>query len=179
MQSTKVGPSAGAAAIGGPFELVDQDGRPFTDKNLRGNFALLYFGFTHCPDICPDELLKIADVVDAVEKRTGLPLQPVFISIDPERDNVKQVQRYVKEFHPKLIGLTGSKEACAAAARAYRVYYTKADDTGDDYLVDHSIITYLINPDGDFVTFFGKNTDAEGAATLISNHITERKMAHL
>ena len=140
--------TAGKAAIGGPFELVDQSGKPFTDRDLLGKFALIYFGFTYCPDICPDELEKMSAAIDEVgvhsrpppcqspclwyawsqppnglpttsyyaAKQTGLQVQPVFISIDPERDSVKQVSSYVSEFHPRLIGLTGplDKVRCCA-----------------------------------------------------------------
>jgi len=163
--------SVGKAAIGGPFTLVDQSGKKFTDKDLLGQWALLYFGFTHCPDICPDELLKIADAVDGIEQKAGKQVVPVFISIDPERDSVAQVRSYVKEFHPRMLGLTGSKEQTSAAAKAYRVYFTKANETEKDYLIDHSIISYLVDPSGDFVAFYGKNSDAETMVKEISDHI--------
>jgi protein SCO1 len=162
---------AGKPAIGGPFQLIDQNGNKFTNKDLQGKFSLLYFGFTYCPDICPDELEKIAQVVDTVEKQTKSWVQPVFITIDPERDTVQQVKEYVKEFHPRLIGLTGTLDQTKFTARQYRVYYSKTNDEGDDYLVDHSIITYLINPDGEFVTFYGKNTEADVMASNIEEHL--------
>jgi len=171
---TKQGQSVGKAAIGGPFALVNAaNGKTFTDKDLHGQFALLYFGFTHCPDICPDELLKVAEVVDLVEKDTSVQIQPVFISIDPARDTVSQVKRYVSEFHPRLMGLTGSKEATTAAAKGYRVYYSKVEETEQDYLIDHSIITYLVDPSGDFVSFYGKNTEAKAMAEAISAQIVQ------
>lgn len=165
--------SVGKAAIGGPFQLVDEDGHTFTDKDLLGQFALIYFGFTYCPDICPDELEKMAQAVNALEKANKA-IQPVFISIDPERDNTKQVKKYVKEFHPNLLGLTGSVEQVKSAAKAYRVYFTKTDDT-QDYLVDHSIIMYLIDPKGKFVSFYGKNYTAEQLATAVGNQIDNWK----
>ena len=148
---------------------------------------MIYFGFTTCPDICPDELEKMSEVIDIVEKETEKkdnssntpssankipPLVPVFISIDPERDTTKVVKEYVKEFHPKLIGLTGSKEQCAKAARAYRVYYHKTNESSKDYLVDHSIIMYLIDKRGDFVAFYGKNYEARPMAMNILEHIS-------
>ncbi|KAK9807009.1 hypothetical protein WJX72_010700 [[Myrmecia] bisecta] len=169
--------SVGKAAIGGPFQLVDQTGKPFSDKNLLGKFALLYFGFTYCPDICPDELEKVAQAISAVEKDTGIQVQPVFISIDPERDSVPQVREYVKEFHPRMIGLTGTMDQVKAAARAYRVYFTKTDDEGPDYLVDHSIIEYLIDPKGEFVTFYGKNFTAKELAESMKKIVTSRTPA--
>lgn len=165
----------GSAAIGGPFNLVDQNGKEFTHEDLKGRFALLYFGFTHCPDICPEELEKIVEALTTVEQETGTWVQPVFISLDPERDSVAQVSEYVKEFHPKMLGLTGTLEQTTAAARAYRVYYSKTNDSKDDYLVDHSIITYLVNPDGEFVTYFGKNVGAEALAKSIKGHVSSWK----
>jgi len=199
--------SAGKANVGGPFSLTDQDGRRFSDKDLRGSYALLYFGFCTCPDICPDELEKLTAAVNAVEKRTGRFVQPVFITVDPERDNVKRIKSYVREFHPRMIGLTGSgsrpllprdspsplaalhlanacwrdgrccapagtKEEIDVAAKAYRVYYMKTDES-DDYLIDHSIIMYLLDPNGDFVTFFGKNFTEEQLADKLASIVAE------
>ena len=169
--------AGGRASVGGDFTLVDaKTGKRFdTAKDLRGRFALLYFGFTHCPDVCPDELEKVAEVVDAVNEARGSSvnaLVPVFITIDPHRDDKKRVKAYVEEFHPAMIGLVGSEKACDDAARKYRVYHRKTGDerATKDYLVDHSIITYLIDPNGDFVTFYGKNTTAEEVSRSILEH---------
>lgn len=169
LDAIKEGPGAGKAAIGGPFELrnANADGARFHTSDLHGKYALLYFGFTMCPDICPDELEKMAEAVNLVEK-AGKEIVPVFVSIDPERDTVKRVKEYVKEFHPKLLGLTGSVEACKAAAKKYRVYYHKTgDEDSKDYLVDHSIIMYLVDKKGEFVTFYGKNYEAPQMAEAI------------
>lgn len=168
----------GQAAIGGPFDLLDQNGKRFTEKDLLGQFALLYFGFTWCPDICPEELDKIAAATDQTEKLTGVQVTPVFLSVDPQRDGVAQVRDYVKEFHPRMVGLTGSYEQTGAAAKAYRVYFSKTQDSKDDYLVDHSIITYLINPEGKFVTFFGKNFTAEEMSRNIAEHVKKWQAEH-
>lgn len=201
--------TAGAAAIGGPFSLVDSEGRAFTEKNLVGNgWHLLYFGFTRCPDICPDELEKIAAVTDALEQKLKLKekeegknqnrvVTPIFVSVDPERDPPAHVGAYVKEFHPRMLGLTGTVAQCRAAARAYRVYYARAaaspggETAGEqgemkkkkeskksavvdeDYLIDHSIITYLIDPAGKFVTFFGKNVGAEEMVESVLARVAE------
>eukprot|EP00877_Chromochloris_zofingiensis_P010364 jgi/Chrzof1/5581/Cz16g08020.t1 len=162
----------GKAAVGGPFSLIDQDGKPFTHANLLGNFNVLYFGFTHCPDICPDELEKLAAAVDLIEKQTGKKVQPIFISIDPARDTAKKVKAYVGEFHPRLIGLTGSEEAVKSMSKAYRVYFHKTGDDPNDYLVDHSIIMYLVDPEGEFVTFYGKNFSAQQLADSIGEHMS-------
>jgi len=176
-QTAKV---AGKADIGGPFELIESTtGKPFHSDRLKGGYSLLYFGFTHCPDICPDELEKIASAVDIIEKESKgkVKVTPVFITLDPERDGVEQVAPYVREFHPRMLGLTGSKEDVMKVTKSYRVYFTKAgveEMTGntqqddEDYLIDHSIISYLLDPEGEFVTFYGKNyTDAEMAASIL------------
>lgn len=165
----------GKAAVGGPFALVDQDGKPFTHLDLLGKWSVLYFGFTFCPDICPDELEKLAEAMDIVERDYKEQVLPVFISIDPQRDTPQKVKEYVREFHPRLIGLTGSEEAVKSVSKAYRVYFHKTSDDPDDYLVDHSIITYLVDPDGEFVTFYGKNFDAAGLAKSIGGHIEARR----
>ncbi|KAJ9185385.1 hypothetical protein P3X46_005026 [Hevea brasiliensis] len=141
-EAAKEGPSVGKAAIGGPFNLINHDGKNVTEKDFVGNWTLIYFGFTHCPDICPDELQKLAAAVDKIKEKSGFELVPVFISVDPERDTVEQVREYVKEFHPKLIGLTGNPDEIKKAARAYRVYYMKTAEEDSDYLVDHSIVMY-------------------------------------
>jgi len=173
--------AGGRASVGGDFTLVDaKTGKRFdTAKDLRGRFALLYFGFTHCPDVCPDELEKVAEVVNATTEARrasgATALVPVFITIDPQRDDRKRVAAYVEEFHPTMIGLVGSEKACGDAARKYRVYYRKTGDerATEDYLVDHSIITYLIDPNGDFVTFYGKNTTAEEVSRSVLEHMRD------
>ncbi|GFP93824.1 protein sco1 homolog 1 mitochondrial [Phtheirospermum japonicum] len=173
--AVRQGPSAGKAAIGGPFNLIDHNGKPVTDKDFIGKWNLIYFGFTHCPDICPDELIKMAEAIDKIKKKSGMEVVPVFISVDPERDNVEQVREYVKEFHPKLIGLTGSPDEVKNAARAYRVYYMKTEEEGSDYLVDHSIVMYLMDPNMQFVKFFGKNFDAATLADGVIQEIKQHK----
>ncbi|KAF7825522.1 protein SCO1-like protein 1, mitochondrial [Senna tora] len=174
-KAVKEGPSAGKAAIGGPFNLINHDGKPVTEKNFLGKWTLIYFGFTHCPDICPDELIKLAAAVDKIKEKAGIEIVPVFISVDPERDTVEQVREYVKEFHPTLIGLTGSPEEIRNVARAYRVYYMKTTEEDSDYLVDHSIVMYLMGPDMQFVKFFGKNHDEDSLADGIIKEVKQYK----
>ncbi|RDY11230.1 Protein SCO1-like 1, mitochondrial, partial [Mucuna pruriens] len=170
-EAVKQGPSAGKAAIGGPFRLINHHGKYVTEKDFLGKWTLLYFGFTHCPDICPDELQKLAAAVDKIKEKAGIETVPVFISVDPERDTVEQVGEYVKEFHPKLIGLTGSSDEIKNVARAYRVYYMKTEEEDSDYLVDHSIVIYLMSPDMEFVKFFGKNNDVDSLADGVIKEI--------
>ncbi|KAH6798359.1 electron transport SCO1/SenC family protein [Perilla frutescens var. frutescens] len=173
--AVKQGPSAGKAAIGGPFNLIDHNGKAVSEKDFLGKWNLFYFGFTHCPDICPDELQKMASAIDKIKEKSGLEVVPVFISVDPERDTVEQVREYVKEFHPKLIGLTGSSDEVKKTARAYRVYYMKTEEEGSDYLVDHSIVMYLMDPNMEFVKFFGKNMDDASLADGVIQEIKQHK----
>ncbi|GLT55708.1 hypothetical protein SLA2020_288040 [Shorea laevis] len=174
-QAVKEGPSVGKAAIGGPFGLINHDGKPVTEKDFLGKWNLIYFGFTHCPDICPDELLKLSAAVDKIKEKAGIEIVPIFISVDPERDTVEQVREYVQEFHPKLIGLTGNPDEIKKVARAYRVYYMKTAEEDSDYLVDHSIVMYLMGPDMEFVKFFGKNNDVNSLTDGIIKEIKQQK----
>ncbi|KAG6697690.1 hypothetical protein I3842_09G214300 [Carya illinoinensis] len=174
-KAVKEGPSVGKAAIGGPFNLINHEGKHVTEKNFLGKWTLIYFGFTHCPDICPDELQKLAAAVDKIKEKEGFEIIPLFISVDPERDNVEQVGEYVKEFHPKLVGLTGTLDEIRNVARAYRVYYMKTAEEDSDYLVDHSIVMYLMGPDMDFVKFFGKNNDVDSLTDGVIKEIKRYK----
>ncbi|KAG8927024.1 Cu-binding protein [Tulasnella sp. 418] len=153
----------GRPAVGGPFTLIDQNGNEFTEQKLKGRWSMVYFGFTNCPDICPEELDKMGAVVDVAEKKYGENIiQPIFISCDPARDSVDQVKKYLSEFHPRMVGLTGSYDAVKAACKKYRVYFSTPPNAqpGDDYLVDHSIYFYLMDPNGEYVEAFGKSIEA-------------------
>ena len=154
--------SSGAALIGGPFSLVGADGKPVTDRNFRGRYMLIFFGFTHCPDICPAELQVIAQALEQLGDKAKK-VVPIFITLDPERDTPEAMANYVKSFGPNFVGLTGSPEAIAAAAKAYRVAYSKVENkaSADDYSVDHSALAYLMDPEGRYVTHFsyGLSTD--------------------
>lgn len=157
--------STGKPLLGGPFDLVDDDGKRKTDKDYLGEYVLLYFGFTYCPDICPTELAKMMAVLETIKKTGSLPsIRPVFITIDPERDTAARLKEYKKNYTPEMHWLTGSVEKIDEAAKAYRCYYsipTPEERQGDDdYLVDHSIFFYLVNKEGDFLEFFGKNLTA-------------------
>ncbi|KAF2476306.1 SCO1 protein [Lindgomyces ingoldianus] len=165
----------GKPKVGGPFDLVDHDGNRFTSDDMHGKYALVYFGFTHCPDICPDELDKMAIMYDKVVERCGKVLLPLMITCDPARDTPEVLKEYLKEFHPEIIGLTGEYENIKQTCKAYRVYFSTPPNVkpGQDYLVDHSIYFYLMDPDGDFVEAIGRNFTAEQAAKLIGDHIKD------
>ena len=157
--------SSGIARIGGPFALVDQDGRTRTDADFRGNYMMIYFGYSFCPDVCPTALSDMIAAVDELGP-LGLRIQPVFITVDPERDTPRALKRYVPSFHPRLVGLSGSQAQITAVAKVYRVYYAKVADpaAGPDYLMDHSSIIYLMDPKGRYVTHFSHGTGPQQIA---------------
>ncbi|KAH9916778.1 SCO1/SenC-domain-containing protein [Fomitopsis serialis] len=142
-------------------------------KRLLGSWSLIYFGFTNCPDICPEELDKMSAAVTELDKQFGPVVQPVFISVDPARDTIPQVARYVADFHPRLVGLTGDYAATKATCKAYRVYFSTPPDAkaDDDYLVDHSIFFYFMDPDGKFVDAFGKASSVEDVVARVQKEI--------
>lgn len=160
--------TSGKALVGGPFELVAQDGTTVTEETFRGDYMLIYFGFTFCPDVCPTELQVMSAALDLLGDDAGK-VQPILISIDPERDTVETMADYVRHFHPRLMGLTGTPEQIATAARAYRVYYAKAEDpdSSTGYTMDHSSIVYLMGPEGEFLAHFGPGTSPEKMAAKI------------
>jgi len=162
-------PSAGKALVGGPFELVDHTGKTVTDKDFRGRFMLVYFGFTFCPDICPSGLQVMAAALDKVGAKADR-IVPIFITVDPERDTPAQLAQYVSSFHPRLIGLTGSPEQTAAVQKAYRVYAKKvADDKSSaGFTFDHTSLMYLMDPKGDYVAHFTHATPVERIAERLA-----------
>ena len=151
------------AALGGPFTLVDQEGRTVTEESFAGQWRLMFFGFTHCPDICPTDLARNAQALRAFEAArpaAAARVQPIFVSVDPERDTPAALKAFVANFPPRLIGLTGTPAQVEAAKTAFRVYAARRGD-GPDYLVDHSSMTYLFDPDGRPVTFWSSDEPAE------------------
>jgi cytochrome oxidase Cu insertion factor (SCO1/SenC/PrrC family) len=165
------GAGFGEALVGGPFTLTDHTGRRVTEKDFLGRHALVFFGYTYCPDVCPTELQVMTAALDEMGK-AGESIQPVFVTVDPERDTPEIMKSYVENFGPRLIGLTGSPDEIAAMAKAYRVYYAKAGKAGNpDYLMDHSSIIYLMGPDGSYVKHFTYTTDAGKLAQGLADAI--------
>ncbi|HJZ31170.1 MAG TPA: SCO family protein [Hyphomicrobiaceae bacterium] len=161
--------SVGRALVGGPFQLTDQAGKRVTDKDFRGRYTLVFFGFTNCPDICPSALQVMAAALDQLGPK-GQAVTPLFISVDPERDSPRELATYVKSFHPRLVGLTGTPEEIEAVTKAYRVYVKKVADTRSSagYSFDHSAIIYLMGPDGAYVTHFTATTSADAMAERLA-----------
>ncbi|MFL5297345.1 MAG: SCO family protein [Phenylobacterium sp.] len=161
-------PPAQTAAIGGPFHLVDQAGRPVTEAALKGKWSAVFFGFTFCPEACPTTLLALAQAEKQLGRRAD-DFQTVFISVDPQRDTPKVMANYLSNgsFPHRTLGLTGTPDQAAAAARAYHVFYQKAGD-GPDYQVNHSTITYLMSPKGRFVCALPYGTPPDVLAAKIA-----------
>ena len=157
------GGEVAGGSVGGPFELVDGDGRTVTDKDVITQPSLIYFGYTFCPDVCPFDLARNAAAVDILSAQ-GISVKPVFISVDPQRDTPEVVAEYAEAHHPELIGLTGSPEQLKAAADAYRVYFKAQDSDDGFYLVDHTTFTYLMFPETGFADYFRRGDSAEAMA---------------
>lgn len=158
------GVAGGGGDIGGAFTLVDENGKTVTDKDVLAKPALVYFGYSFCPDVCPIDAARNAEAVDLL-KAKGLEVTPVFISIDPARDTPAVLKDYTENLHPQMIGLTGSPEQIQTVSRAYKTYYKK-QDTGDQYyMMDHSTFSYLMLPGSGFADFFTRDDTAEQIAT--------------
>src|SRR3954467_10366661 len=154
------------AAIGGPFQLSDQSGQAVTEKNLNGRPTLIFFGFTHCPDVCPTSLFEISEVLRALGKDADK-VNAYFVSVDPERDTQGAMKDYLSSFDPHLKGLTGDPESVAKVLSAYRVYAKKVPLRDGDYTMDHTALIYLMDRDGNFVAPFNlKRTPEEAAKDL-------------
>jgi protein SCO1/2 len=151
------------SAVGGPFHLTDQTGRAVTEADFKGEAFLVFFGFTHCPDICPTTLFEISEVL----KRLGPDAEKtaaLFITVDPERDTPEKLKDYLSNFHPRIFGLTGTPAEIEAVTRAYRVYAKKVPLEGGGYTMDHSAVVYLMDKQGRFVAPFNSKRSAEQAA---------------
>jgi protein SCO1/2 len=154
------------STIGGPFQLTDQAGQTVTDKSMKGKPTLIFFGFTHCPDVCPTSLFEISEVLKAMGKDADR-VNAYFVSVDPERDTLGAMKDYLGSFDPHLKGLTGDPEAIGTVLSAYRVYAKKVPLKDGDYTMDHTALIYLMDRDGKFVSPFNlKRTPEEAAADL-------------
>jgi cytochrome oxidase Cu insertion factor (SCO1/SenC/PrrC family) len=163
----------GRGHVGGPFTLTDHTGKTRSDTDFRGKFLLVYFGYTYCPDICPTDLAQISQAIDKLGA-AGDDVQPLFISIDPERDTPSVLAQYVAMFHPRLIGLTGAPEQVRAVADSYKVYYAKYfPPDGSVYLIDHSGFTYLMGPSGEYLGFFPPGTPSDRMVEIIRQHLAQ------
>jgi protein SCO1/2 len=163
-------------SLGGPFRLTDHTGREVTEADFAGRWLLVYFGFTWCPDVCPTELGIIADALDAMGP-AGEQVTPVLISIDPARDTPEKLADYVERFHPRMVGLTGTPEQVAEAARRFRVYYARVNrpDQGGDYTMDHSSFIYLVGPDARVRALFRAGTAPEAIAAATAGQIRAQR----
>jgi protein SCO1/2 len=159
-----------AAAIGGPFQLTDQDGRTVTERDLLGKPSLVFFGFTNCPDVCPTTLFDMSQVLHALGPDADR-TRAIFITVDPERDTQSVLKDYLSSFDPHITGLTGDLPAITAVAKEYRAYFKKVTIDGGGYTMDHTAITYLMDKDGRFVSPFKLNRATEEAAADLRRHL--------
>src|SRR4051794_6880920 len=174
VRETPRGGAAGtalASAIGGPFPLVDQNGKAGSDAGLKGKWQLGFFGYTHCPDPCPTALNEIALALDQLGEKRG-EIEIVFITVDPDRDTPEVMKSYVQSFDAPIIALTGSPDAVAQAAKAYRVFYAKHPRADGDYDMDHSAVIYVMNPEGRFTATFTPDSSADAIVQRLQKLIS-------
>ncbi len=160
-----------SSSIGGPFQLIDQNGKPFSDANLKGKWNLVFFGYTHCPDVCPTTLNELALAMDRLGKareKVGI----VFITVDPERDTPEALKSYIASFDAPVTALTGTQEQVSAAEKAYRVYSAKRPTRDGDYDMDHSAVIYVMDPQGRFTATFTPDTGADQVAERLEKLIS-------
>jgi len=163
----------GREPVGGPFDLIDQAGRHRTDVDFRGKLVLLYFGYTHCPDVCPTELQALSLALDMLGS-AGAAVQPLFITVDPERDTPSHLADYVTAFHPQLVALTGPAAAIRKVALAYKVYFARNSLAhGGDYTVDHTGFIYLLGKDGRYLGFLPPGSSPEEIAEAVGAWIAK------
>ena len=163
------------SGIGGPFALIDQDGHMVTDRSWPGQYQLIYFGYTFCPDVCPLDTQKLGAALQAFEKADparAAKVQPIFITVDPARDTPPALKQFVRAFHPRLVGLTGSEAQIDAVKTAFKVYAQRAGPAGaKDYLVDHTAIIYLMAPDGTPVSFVNHDATAADITAQLDRYV--------
>jgi len=165
---------SGKVPVGGPFTLTDQNGKPTSLSDFRGKLVLLYFGFTYCPDVCPTDLLAIGEAIRSLGNE-GDALQPIFITLDPERDTRDTLRAYVASFHPRFVALSGTVDEIRTVATAYKVFFEKVWPKGlDTYMIDHAVYTFLLDRDGRYLGAFPPGTTAGHMAAGVSEHLASR-----
>lgn len=157
--------------VGGPFALTDHEGKHRTDADFRGKLLVLYFGYTNCPDICPADLTAISLALDRLGAAAEA-VQPIFITLDPERDTAAHLAAYVKAFHPRLLGMTGSPDEIRSVATAYKTWYAKTGNGSEDYAVDHTAFVYLVGKDGQYLGFLPPSTSPERLSDVITQMLS-------
>lgn len=167
---------APAKPPGGSFSLVDHEGKTRTNENFRGEYVVLVFGYTFCPDVCPTTLHRVVETLDMLGAEGGA-VQPVFVSVDPRRDTPDVLADYVSAIDPRLIGLTGSPAQVAEMARQFRVYYSVPEAGEIEYMIDHSAFIYLLSPNGDTLSYFKHDIPAEDLATAIRSAMGRATLA--
>jgi protein SCO1/2 len=164
-------PPLEGARIGGPFALVDQDGKAVTDRTFAGKYRIMYFGYTFCPDVCPVDMQNIGAalrILDRGDPAIAAKIAPIFVSVDPDRDTPAVLKQFVRAFHPRMVGLTGSPQAIAQVAKEYAVYYQKGEVTpGGGYMVAHARVAYLMDPLGKPVALLPQDQAPDKIATEI------------
>jgi protein SCO1 len=168
--------TTGEAQIGGPFELVDQNGRRRTAAEFHGRYALVYFGYSFCPDVCPTDLAALSaalTMLETTDAKAAASVQPIFITVDPQRDTVAALKIFAPNFHPRLIALTGSEAQIAPVQKAYHVFAKKNIDAADpqNYLVDHTPLLYLMGPDGKYVAHLAGGTSPDQILNWLKQHM--------
>ncbi len=162
-------PMAGGAQVGGGFSLLDHNSKAVTEADFAGKYKLIFFGFTFCPAVCPTELQKMARVLDQLKEAN---IQPLFVSVDPERDTADVMKGYVAQFHPAIVGLTGSRAQVDKMLEGYKVYASKVEnDMMDGYMMDHSAFMYLMGPDDALITLYPAQDTAEQIAEDIKKRL--------
>jgi len=168
-------PPLAGARIGGPFALTDQDGRTVRDSDFAGRYRIVYFGYAYCPDVCPNDMQKIGQAMRILDKqapRVSARVVPIFITVDPERDTPAVLKQFVANFHPRVVGLTGSPEAIAQVAKSYAVYFKKQPaGPGGGYLVDHLAVAFLMGPDGKPITSLPIDQDGKAIAEQVRHWV--------
>lgn len=171
IKSDDIGSGVVAKNFGGPFTLTDHTGKTVTDQNFNGQYRLIYFGFTYCPAICPTELQRISTVLKELGDK-GKQIQPIFVTVDPERDTAEIMKNYVSMFHPRLVGLTGTPEQIKQITSGYKIYYAKVqDDSMSDYTMDHSSFIYFMGPDDSLLRIFKMSDSIEDIVKVIDQKL--------